>query len=329
MNGAEQRPLSLLLSPAARSAYFGDTLAVAGAELAAAIGERPVVHRNSGGMDFFELEADDSELKRLARLSFVMGLFQRSGDDLRPLTVDPGFLLHEDFVFGNKYRGKTNETLTQLLLNTGLQHLSAPASSDTKLLDPMCGRGTTLLWGMRYGLSCKGIEQDPAALADSRRHLKKWCKLHRQKHRLQEGRSNSRTGNSRARDGSGRFLDFAAGDVGLRVVTGDARDTRGLMAGQRFDLIVSDLPYGVQHQGRQGTRNPLEVIQQCAQGWIASLKPGGAMVLAFNNRLPRRAHLVAAFESPEFELQTFSIPHRMSEAIVRDVVVFRKLPHSP
>jgi hypothetical protein len=321
---AAPQPVSLLVSPAAKGAFFGDTLDVARVEVSGVTGDRAITHRRCGAMDFLEVDVAASEHRQLARLACIHGVFNRDQGGLQPLAIDPGFVLHEDFVFGGKYRGKTHELLTQLLINTGLRYAALDSPRGISLLDPMCGRATTLLWALRYGIDAGGVEQDVDALADIRRHLRKWSKIHRQKHRLDEGRI--KTGEQR-RD-SHRFLHCEIAGARLRVVAGDSSHAPVLLNGQRFDLIVSDLPYGIAHQGRGGARNPLEVIQACAPAWRECLKPGGAMVLAFNANLPRRHQLIAALEQPDLVLQEFSMPHRVSESILRDVVVFTR-PQPP
>lgn len=311
--------LSLLVSPQARSAFFAEYLDVALAELAGLVNANDVAVNRVGGMDFLELDAEEALLPQLAQLSFLYGIFERGEAGLCPLPVNAAFNLHADFVFGSKYRGKTNEILTQLLINVGLQHIEYSSLSDVKLLDPMCGRGTTLLWAMRYGMKSRGIEQDVRALADIRQNVKKWCKVHRQKHRFDEGF----IGKANKQD-RGRFVDFSANDVSMRVVAGDSSDAVSLLKGEKFQLLVSDLPYGVQHFTTDKTRNPLAVLQTCAQGWSDSLKPGGAMVLAFNNYMPRRAELIEVFANHSMQALAFTAAHRMSESIVRDVVVLKK-----
>ncbi|MEM1110991.1 MAG: hypothetical protein AAGI11_03695 [Pseudomonadota bacterium] len=309
---------ALLVSPEARSAYFADYLDVARHELAYLADCDGVNHVAVGGMDFLALDVDAAALPDLRRLSFVQGVFDASGGALRPLDVQPGFAFNDELVFGAKYRGKTNERLTQLLINIGLASLDQRSDRALKLLDPMCGRGTTLLWAMRYGLNARGIERDGRVLSDVRRELKKWCKLNRHKHQLNEG-SVGKGG----RDKAPRFLEFKAAEGGMKIVAGDAREANGLLGGEKFDLLVTDLPYGVQHATQGGARNPLEVLRDCAGPWRACLKPGGVLVMSFNSYQPRRDALLAAFEAAGWQAQAFSAPHRMSEAILRDVLVLR------
>jgi SAM-dependent methyltransferase len=310
--------LALLISPEAKSAYFKDYLDVAAQELSVVLPGATALHRQVGTLEFLELDCDDTALESLARLSFVQGIFSVDGASLTPLEVTACFTGHEDFVFGSKYRGKTNERLTQMLINVGLAAIGAGTGADVKLLDPMCGRGTTLLWAMRYGIRARGIEQDVKALADVRQSLKKWSKLHRQKHQLREGSIGKAD-----KKGLGKFLEYTTEAGAMKIVIGDARKAYDLYQGERFDLLVSDLPYGVQHFASDGSRNPLAVLEASAEQWRQCLKPGGAIVLAFNSYIPKRKDLLAVFAHAGLSAQEFAAPHRMSESIVRDVVVFK------
>lgn len=314
------KSLALLISPQAKSAFFNDYIAVAKAELAWFIGDQPIAYKKIAAMDFLEVEVAEEQLPLLASLSFVYGIFERYEEQLLPLSIDASFAMHEDFVFGAKFRGKTNELLTQMLINVGLRSITYKSVSDVKLLDPMCGRATTLLWGMRYGMKCKGIEQDVKALGDIRQNVKKWCKVHRQKHKLTEGFVGAKDNKSN----KGKFVDFAAENASMRVITGDTINAGSLLKGEKFHLLVSDLPYGVQHFTTSKTRNPLAVLKLCARDWYESLKPEGVMVLAFNSYMPKREELIALFEEHGMQALEFSAAHRMSESIVRDVVILKK-----
>ena len=310
--------IAILVSPLAKGAYFNDYLEVAQAELHAALPQQPASYRRFGMLDFLLVDVPDKALPRLTELSFVQGLFRLEGESLTPLPLSPDFKLHDNFVYGSKFKGKTNELLTQLLINIGLQQLGNHERSTVKLLDPMCGRATTLLWAMRYGLDAYGIERDAKALDDVRQIIKKWCKVQRQKHQLKEGVIGKTN-----RKGAGRFIDFNAEGSRMRMVTGDAADSDRLFK-QKFDLIVSDLPYGIQHNGSDGRYNPLEMIKGCAPAWYRSLKQNGVMVLAFNSYQPKRQALLDALTGQGLEAMPFSAPHRMSESIIRDIVVLQK-----
>lgn len=315
------KSLALLISPQAKSAFFNDYIDVAKAELAWLIGARTITYTKIAAMDFFEIEASKEQLPGLASLSFVYGIFEKKNSQLVPLPINTSFKLHEDFVFGAKFKGKTNEILTQMLINVGLQSIDFKSISDVKLLDPMCGRATTLLWAMRYGMKSKGIEQDPKALTDIRQNVKKWCKVHRQKHEFKEGFVGSKANTQN----KGKFIDFAADNASMRIIAGDSTDARSLLKGEKFHLLISDLPYGVQHFTTKKTRNPLAVLKACAHDWSESLYPDGVMVLSFNSYIPKRTELIAAFSAHRMKALEFAAPHRISESIVRDVVVLKRL----
>ena len=310
--------IALQVSPEAKAAYFADYQQVAKNEFAWLFAGVDHEYRVTGPFEYIALSQDATDLQKLLRLSFAQGVYALENDLLQPLEDQAQFFLHEDFVFGSKYRGKTNERLTQMLINVGLAAIGKHANGDMKLLDPMCGRGTTLLWAMRYGLQARGIEQDPAALDDIHRHLKKWTKLHRQKHRMADGF----VGGKKSKTG-GQFLEFDIGHCAMRVTVGDARDADQLYKHDKFDLLVSDLPYGVQHRTTERTRNPLAVIEQCLDAWSRCLKKQGAMVLAFNSNNPKRSCLVDVLEKHGLSVLSFEAAHRMSESIVRDVIVVK------
>ncbi len=312
------KQLALLISPLARGAFFADYLAACEVELGV-LSSESAVHVPIGELDFFHLDLATEDVAKVARLSCVQGVFERRGDALVPMAVSTHFQLHADFVFGTKYRGKTNEVFTQFMLNLGLQHLELDARDKIKVLDPMCGRGTTLLWAMSYGLSAKGIEQHIKVFPEIHQSLKKWCKVHRQKHELSSGFVGASN-----KQNDGKFIRFKVGETALQIIKGDAADAAQILKGERFSLLISDLPYGIQHHTSDRTRNPLETLKACAEGWSASLKPGGVMVLGFNQYQPKRDDLAAVFRDHGLVVLPVTAPHRMSESIVRDVLVCKK-----
>lgn len=303
---------AILISPRAEAAYFAQALDVARAELSGVAGIGPITPKRFGDLHFLIVESERP--KELLRLSFAQGLFSVEPDGFAPVDLTADFALHPDFVWGEKYRGKTNETLTQLLINLCLQHIET--HSNLRLLDPMCGRATSLLWAMRYGIDAVGVEQDVSVLPEIQRGLKKWTKLHRQKHKLSEGwvqKANKKN--------IGKFLQFDT-KTALRVILGDTRDTFDLTRRKPFDLLVTDVPYGVQHMGGKNTRSPLDTLKTAAPVWTQCLKPGGVMAIAFNANIPKRADLIAVFKG--LEVIETDLSHRMSESILRDVLLLRK-----
>jgi len=307
--------IAIQISPHAKSAYFHAYQQVVMTELSLLLPNISPELNRVGGLDFVHLSVPESILPALLRLSFVQGVYERIDGLLRPIPLASGFDLHDDFVFGSKFKGNTNEYLTQLLMNVAL-HFFGGEKENIRILDPMCGRGTTLLWALRYGLDGYGIEIDAKALEDIRRNLKKWTKIHRQKHKIKEGfvgKSN--------RQGRGKFLSFTAEEKTMKVVIGDSCQSHKLHKSASFDMIICDVPYGVQHRSGKGTRNILSTIIGSLDAWQKSLRSDGGVVISFNSNLPKRKALQEAFLEKGWNVVDFAIPHRMSESIVRDVMV--------
>lgn len=305
--------LALLVTPLAAGAWFADVVRVACAELRACAGLEARVEQR-GGLTLLRVEAPPEAAPSLARLSFVQAVLAVQGEALVVLEVDPGFLLPVELVTGAKYRGKTNELMTQHAINLAIAHCEVEGGP-TKLLDPMAGRGTTLLWAVRYGLEARGVERDSRALDDLQRHVGRQTKLHRIKHTREKG------GGRKAAP----FVGYRFGDVGLRLCCGDARRAGEVLGGERVDLLVSDLPYGIEHRsGAGGSRDPREVLAACAEDWADRLRPGGAMALVFNRLLPPRDVLAAPFERAGLVCTDLGVAHRMSESIDRDVLICQR-----
>jgi hypothetical protein len=308
--------LKLLVDPRATSAYFADLLEVARAELRACAGLEAEVDQGPT-MSWLVVDAGPERAAELVRLSCVHGVFAAGDDALRPIDADPGWRLPAELVDGNRYRGKTNELVTLLAIQAAR---AACAIEADRLLDPMAGRGTTLLWAARLGMDAIGVEQDGQALADLQRHVKRQTKLQRIKHSEQRGavlKKNKR--------GLGQFLEYRFPDaaVRLRLVTGDSRDLAPLVQHVQFPLLVADLPYGIQHRGAS-RRSPIDVLTACAPSWADALLPGGAMALVFNRFQPSRTALNTLFEAQGLIALDWVFAHRMSESIHRDILVFRK-----
>jgi len=304
--------IAALIDPTARGAFFAQTTEVALAELAAWRPGLRAEQKAIGPLAFLELEVDEASLPALARRSFVQGLFAVEGATLRPLEVAPAYGLPEALV-ADRYRGKTHERVTQLAVQLAIDACEVEGGPSS-LLDPMAGRGTTLWWAARHGLSSVGVEQDAASLEALHRHGKRQTKLLRLSHRAEKG-----SVGKKRRDGVGRYVGFRFDEVRLRLVTGDTREVSTLLQGQRFDLVVTDLPYGIQFRG--GAQRLVDLVRAAIPGWVASLRPGGAMAVVFNTYQPTRAQLVESLVAEGCRVRPFEAPHRMSESIVRDVVL--------
>ena len=164
---------TILLWPHANARYRTESARLALAELEmllrriapdakAAVGE-------SAELPTLEIQCasplSDADVAALRGLSLLYALFERRGDALIPLAGREQAYLGEDLPGILKYKGKTNELFTQLLVNVALycgDYLASP--EPIRLLDPMCGRGTTLFVGANRGWQCTGTDVDKADL---------------------------------------------------------------------------------------------------------------------------------------------------------------------
>ena len=267
-----------------------------------------------GSLHFLDVDWPYGDVSQLTRLSFAQGVFAQTDSGLTCLDVDPQFYLPEDLVLGDKYRGKTSETVTQLGINMAIRFSTPQQGKNPRLLDPMAGRGTTLFWAARYGFDAVGVEQNKDVLEHFHRHVKKQSKIHRIKHKVLKGQLGKKQKN-----GFGAFREVLWSHSKTKLIVGDSAQ---ISLKSSFNMIVTDLPYGIQFTGTK-RRNPLDVVQRCAGNWVKMLQPEGVVVLIFNALQPKRAELVDVFTKHGLKVVDFTGEHRMSESIKRELLVFQ------
>lgn len=322
-------PLLMLIAPSLNRVYAGEAPRLAASELAVTAGVEvePVV---IAGVDYLRIEAADSEALRgvVATQSARLGLYEEVSGLLRPIELPAVDMLDEDLVTIPKYPGKTNEQLTRLLLNVTLSQVVAGPGTRS-VLDPLCGRGTTLLQAWRLGHDAAGIESDPKAVEAFAAYLKTYLRRKRIKHTAEmtpvrrEGKSLGKRFDAEATV-DGRSLS-------LGVFTGDTRQSAKLWGKRRFDAIVTDAPYGIVHgsvsdvRGGGRDRSASGLLADAIPVWASQLRIGGAIGLSWNTLgTPRErvaeiltaAGLVLRDEGP---WRRFS--HRVDSSVQRDVIV--------
>ena len=176
-----------------------------------------------------------------------------------------------------KYKGKTNEAFTRCLIHFSVCSGAFAQDAELSLIDPMCGRGTTLFEAANLGYDATGADMDTRELDEGARFFKKYLEYHRVKHQMQSA-SLSIAGERAVRvkktlyGTAGRFLSFAYADA--------ARACRAL-GEKRFHGAVFDMPYGVQHA--PGGKASFEaLLDQTLPALRKSLLPGGAVAFSFN-----------------------------------------------
>jgi hypothetical protein len=340
-------PRYALLLRASTNRVFGESaFDLAAAELDA-LGDRalggPATTARAviAGVDYLLVDVaepiDDRALEVLANLSSLHAIFSVDDDErFLPVPCTPRRVLDEDLVTIQRYTGKTNEAFTHLLVNLALGAGQGAldrwmAGERVRLLDPMCGRGTTLNRAAVHGIDAFGIELDQRDVAAYDTFVTTWLKQKRLKHTVE--RSTLRKGRAspahRVTITYGHSKDVAVHHV-IDVVHDDSRLARDHHKARSVDLLVSDLPYGVQHGStRDGawSRAPEELLADALPVWNELLRSGGGMALAFNRRTLPRPRLVAVATASGFEVagpDDDRFVHRVDRAITRDVLVGRR-----
>lgn len=243
--------------------------------------------------------------------------------------------LPEDLPQVLKYKGKTNADFTAMMLHcakaaSDFAHESAPLT----VLDPMCGKATTLFCALCEGHNGVGVDMDARALSEADTYFERSLKLHRFKHkRIGSSQTLSGGGNARAIDYtvSADAQAMRSGKVQtMRLLQGDAARLAEMQRPESCHLIVSDLPYGVQHAPKEGggISTLPGLLRRVLPGCLRVLKRGGTAALSFNvNTLPR-SMVEKTMREAGFEVLMQApfndFHHWVEQAVDRDVVIARK-----
>jgi tRNA G10 N-methylase Trm11 len=282
------------------------------------------------------LEDDGVEL--LSDLSGLHAAFERRDGLLRPLEVDPVRRQDDDVTTIQRYQGKTNEAFTHLLVNLALAagdggFARLRQDGRLRLLDPACGRGTTLNRGIVYGMDAVGVDHDQRDLEAYGTFLLGWLKDKRLKHEVARStlRKGRRTPAHRFTVTYGTGKDRRAHRK-VELVHDDTVLLRDHVTARSVDLLACDLPYGVQHGSTAGggdlRRSPEDLLAEALPVWRDALRPGSGIALAWNLRTLPRSRVIDRLAAAGFELAVPAdderFAHRVDRAIQRDVVVARR-----
>jgi hypothetical protein len=343
---------ALLLRPAQNRLYSKGAAALNTAELAVldeqslAGSLRAVEPTMIGGVEYVRFETDemlsDHDVVHLSNLSSAFALFRLIDDDthggeetLVPVALTPVAYLDDDLLTILRYKGKTNEQFTKLLFNVTLAasaHGTDWPGQRLRILDPVCGRGTSLNQGLVYGFDdVDGIEVERTAYDAYHAFIVTWLKDKRYKHQVHTMplRRDSKVVGRRFEVVFARDKDeYKADDVQrVRFVNDDTIEAGEQYRKPVFDAVIADLPYGVQHASkpRPGAkaRRPEELLDNALNGWIGAMKPGAAIGLSFNTKVLKRDDLVDVLQRHDLvpRVDTISFEHRVDQSITRDLVV--------
>ncbi len=322
-----------------RSTQYADLVGeLAVAEVAASpLGRRAadLAKRRIAGQDYvtFALDAaalsdeDRGLLASLATLGNVFelhdGLAGVEGPLLRPVAVDYPHVLSPDIAAVRRYKGKTNELFTLFLCNVAkfASRFAETPWRDLRVFDPLCGGGTTLFTALSLGAHAAGIERERGDAESTVTFLTQFCRESRVSVSVREEKLRS-LGAHRWQIRVGREKEDPRRCL---VAAGDSALSRDLLAGfGRPHLVVTDLPYGIQHEA------PLaELLGTCLPGWAALMDPGGTLAFSWDSTRAGRDEMAALVEdlSPLRVVRDApydALAHRVDRVIKRrDVIVAR------
>lgn len=275
----------------------------------------------------------EGELSYFSALSFRYGFFAREGELFRALEVPEPKYFQDDILSILKYSGKTNEAFTALLYNVTLWAgaFAGDFNSRLRVLDPVCGRGTTIYYGLYRGHDVDGVEVAKADVQAVDEFFSRYLKEHRFKHSIDRGRFKRRQG------GMGKKIfvqgapdkDILKSDpFSCMVVGDDTVNVNDHYAKNTYHAIVADLPYGVQHGGSGPGRGYIKIedlLIRALPGWTKVLKGGGSMGLSWNAKSVPRHELTGLLGKAGLEVldgEPFTeFRHRVDQAVERDLVV--------
>lgn len=290
-----------------------------------------------GGAAFLTLEGIEltpEQLTSLARHSAMLLMCQREGDLLRPLELPRPDYLPRDLAEVLKYKGKTSAVFTTMMINLALSASDYFSKAEPiTVLDPICGRGTSCFCALQRGMNAIGVDIDRRDLKECADYFSRYLQYHKLKHKLDQS---SRTVKKASMpEALYTFADtrehYQQGDVRtLRILQGDTGLTGEVLRKTPAEVIVADLPYGVQHAPQDG-RKPESftgLLKRVLPSWRNALKPGGGMAISFNTHTLLRHTLVELIQGAGFTVLEdgpyASFEHFVEQAVTRDVVVARR-----
>lgn len=271
------------------------------------------------------------------QMSFYYMLFQlMDGGMLKPVVIDYEPDFEDDLSIRLKYSGKTNEQITRLMMMTAYHLSDYHGLGDVNILDPMCGRGTTLFEAMISGFNAYGVERDKKGFMEMSTYITRYIKDARFKHTNQRGKvivGRETIGESFELTYAKDKKDYKSGNVNeLKVLRGDTTRIEGAFRKNQMHLIVVDLPYNVQHRGKGEDTASAGLSGLLGKGvseWDRYLKKGGVIAISWNIYTDKRSAIKQVLIDAGYEVyddEAFnSLEHRVAQAITRDIIFAKKV----
>jgi SAM-dependent methyltransferase len=222
---------------------------------------------------------------------YFAGVGEIKGPFLRP--IEPLFVPFAPIEMAEtrRYRGKTNEIFTRVLLNVALfaGEYRTRYNDRLRILDPLCGGGTTLFLALANGYDAFGIELNRQDVETTATFVRQYLEGEHIRYKEIDERGRR----------AGRRYQFEVGGKGntrqLVLVHGDAVEAQGHMrdvaGGPHFHAIVGDLPYGIQHFAEVAA-----LLSKALPVWENLLYPGGTIALSWNATRIERGEMVGLMQ---------------------------------
>ncbi len=278
-----------------------------------------------------QLPAQHSVLFRLGATSEVYEYFEQIGAVQGPLLrpIEPQFtpFVPLEMAEVRRYKGKTNEIFTRVLLNIALfaGAYSERVNERLRILDPLAGGGTTLFLALASGYDAFGIEHERHDVETTAVFVKQYLNSEHIPYKERDERRRA-----------GHRYQFEIGRKGYKgdtrflvLVHGDTEEAQSHLlevpGGPRMHAIVGDLPYGIQHFGEISG-----LLREALPVWEKMLLPGGTLALAWNaTRIEREQMLALIGEHSSLTVRNeppyTQLAHAVDRVIKRrDIVVALK-----
>lgn len=350
---------AILLNPGHNRVYFNSSFKLSKNELFFASDKlseptEEIEKEIFGGVEYITFKTREklngNDIILLSRLSFTYAIFEvkevqeveidekENRQMLLPVQKNGSYYFNDDLNMILKYSGKTNEIFTRMMINLAVFSSSFDCSDTLSMLDPVCGKGTTIFEGLICGYNSFGAELSGKLVDESYHYLKKYLETGKYKHNIKKESLSGKNKNGTSFKSKRYLFDIAKNkddqknnkSLVFEIIEGDTENIDKFFKKNTFNIIVGDLPYGVQHANTakgNTMRNPLDLLESSLPIWLNTLKIGGAIVLAWNTFLLKRADIEKIFRDnnlifPYEEYKDkFDFEHRVDQAINRDVII--------
>ncbi len=190
-----------------------------------------------------------------------------------------------------RYKGKTNEIFTRVLLNAAIfaGDYATQCTGRLRVLDPLAGGCTTLFLALAAGYDAFGIELERQDVETTTVFVRQYLEGEGIPYKEIDERGRK----------AGRRFQFEIGRKGqtrmLVLSHGNTCEAdlhmREVIGGPHMHAIVGDLPYGIQHFGEISA-----LLSKALPVWERMLLPGGTLALAWNATRIERAAMVELLE---------------------------------